>query len=147
MWKSLSGNMQPFKLGEKAGKRLAAVTGQNRDFKRIPHGVYTLLYDTSSRDRLFPSCGRTGKRRQATAYGKCLVEYDKLPICSLPEGGGGKTYFILTLIEALLRTNAVLFVFSSKDPRGPCRFCPSGYVTRCTSKKEDMLHLHLGRFL
>ncbi|MFR3022564.1 hypothetical protein [Evtepia gabavorous] len=29
--------------------------------------------------------------------------------------GGGKTYFILTLIEALLRTNAVLFVLDPKN--------------------------------
>ena len=29
--------------------------------------------------------------------------------------GGGKTYFILTLIEALLRTNAVLSVLDPKN--------------------------------
>lgn len=29
--------------------------------------------------------------------------------------GGGKTYFILTLIEALLRTNAILFVLDPKN--------------------------------
>ena len=35
-------------------------------------------------------------------------EYDKLPHMLIAGGtGSGKTYFILTLIEALLRTNAV----------------------------------------
>ena len=43
-------------------------------------------------------------------------EYDKLPHMLIAGGtGGGKTYFILTLIEALLRTNAVLFVLDPKN--------------------------------
>ena len=43
-------------------------------------------------------------------------EYDKLPHMLIAGGtGGGKTYFILTLIEALLRTNAILFVLDPKN--------------------------------
>ncbi len=49
--------------------------------------------------------------------------------------GGGKTYFILTLIEALLRTNAVLFVL---DPRTPTLRIYRRLCRMCTTK-EDML--------
>ena len=43
-------------------------------------------------------------------------EYDKLPHMLIAGGtGGGKTYFILTLIEALLRTNAKLYILDPKN--------------------------------
>lgn len=42
--------------------------------------------------------------------------YDELPHMLIAGGtGGGKTYFILTLIEALLRTEAVLYVLDPKN--------------------------------
>ena len=38
-------------------------------------------------------------------------EYDALPHALICGGtGGGKTYFLLTIIEALLQTNAQLFI-------------------------------------
>ena len=43
-------------------------------------------------------------------------EYDALPHALIAGGtGGGKTYFLLTLIEALLHTNAVLYVLDPKN--------------------------------
>lgn len=43
-------------------------------------------------------------------------EYDKLPHMLIAGGtGGGKTYFILTLIEALLKTDAKLYVLDPKN--------------------------------
>lgn len=43
-------------------------------------------------------------------------EYDKLPHMLIAGGtGGGKTYFILTIIEALLRCNAVMYVLDPKN--------------------------------
>ncbi|MFG0950863.1 ATP-binding protein, partial [Clostridioides difficile] len=42
-------------------------------------------------------------------------EYDALPHALICGGtGGGKTYFILTIIEALLHTNAVLYILDPK---------------------------------
>ena len=42
--------------------------------------------------------------------------YDSLPHMLIAGGtGGGKTYFILTIIEALLRTNAVLHILDPKN--------------------------------
>ena len=43
-------------------------------------------------------------------------EYDALPHALICGGtGGGKTYFILTIIEALLHTNAVLYILDPKN--------------------------------
>jgi DNA helicase HerA-like ATPase len=43
-------------------------------------------------------------------------EYDQLPHMLIAGGtGGGKTYFILTLIEALLKTNAKLYILDPKN--------------------------------
>ena len=43
-------------------------------------------------------------------------EYDALPHALIAGGtGGGKTYFLLTLIEALLHTNAVLHILDPKN--------------------------------
>ena len=43
-------------------------------------------------------------------------EYDALPHALIAGGtGGGKTYFLLTLIEALLHTNAVLYILDPKN--------------------------------
>ena len=43
-------------------------------------------------------------------------EYDALPHALIAGGtGGGKTYFLLTIIETLLQTNAVLFILDPKN--------------------------------
>ena len=43
-------------------------------------------------------------------------EYDALPHALIAGGtGGGKTYFLLTLIEALLHTDAVLYILDPKN--------------------------------
>lgn len=43
-------------------------------------------------------------------------EYDALPHALIAGGtGGGKTYFLLTLIEALLHTEAVLYILDPKN--------------------------------
>lgn len=45
-----------------------------------------------------------------------MWEYDALPHALIAGGtGGGKTYFLLTLIEALLHTNAVLYILDPKN--------------------------------
>ena len=67
-------------------------------------------------------------------------EYDKLPHMLIAGGtGGGKTYFILTLIEALLRTNAVLFVLDPKKRR-PCGL--TGGYAGCVLQKGRYAHLY-----
>lgn len=64
-------------------------------------------------------------------------EYDKLPHMLIAGGtGGGKTYFILTLIEALLRTNAVLFVL---DPKNADLADLQAVMPEVYYKKEDTL--------
>ena len=64
-------------------------------------------------------------------------EYDKLPHMLIAGGtGGGKTYFILTLIEALLKTNAKLYILDPKnaDLADLATVMPDVYY-----KKEDMI--------
>lgn len=64
-------------------------------------------------------------------------EYDKLPHMLIAGGtGGGKTYFILTLIEALLKTNAKLYILDPKnaDLADLATVMPDVYY-----KKEDMM--------
>ena len=50
--------------------------------------------------------------------------------------GGGKTYFILTIIEALLRTNAVLYIL---DPKNADLADLGTVMDRVYYKKEDMI--------
>ena len=75
---------------------------------------YTLLYDTiANRISIEDVQAKDGRLRLMK---NVWWEYDKLPHMLIAGGtGGGKTYFILTLIEALLRTNAVLFVLDPKN--------------------------------
>jgi len=75
---------------------------------------YTLLYDTiANRISIEDVQAKDGRLRLME---NIWWEYDKLPHMLIAGGtGGGKTYFILTLIEALLRTNAVLFVLDPKN--------------------------------
>ena len=75
---------------------------------------YTLLYDmianriTIDEVRAENGCLRLMKN--------LVWEYDALPHALIAGGtGGGKTYFLMTLIEALLHTNAVLYILDPKN--------------------------------
>ena len=63
-------------------------------------------------------------------------EYDKLPHMLIAGGtGGGKTYFILTIIEALLRTNAQMYVL---DPKNADLADLSAVMPEVYYRKEDI---------
>ncbi len=72
---------------------------------------YVLLYDTIANRISIDEVQAAGGslRLMKNVY----WEYDKLPHMLI--AGGGKTYFILTIIEALLRTNAELYVLDPKN--------------------------------
>ena len=75
---------------------------------------YVLLYDTIANRITIDEVQAAGGslRLMKNVY----WEYDKLPHMLIAGGtGGGKTYFILTIIEALLRTNAELYVLDPKN--------------------------------
>ena len=64
-------------------------------------------------------------------------EYDKLPHMLIAGGtGGGKTYFILTIIEALLHTDSVLYVL---DPKNADLADLQTVMPNVYYKKEDMI--------
>jgi DNA segregation ATPase FtsK/SpoIIIE-like protein len=75
---------------------------------------YTLLYDTIA-NRL--SIEEVSVKDGAMRLMKNLVwAFDSLPHMLIAGGtGGGKTYFILTIIESLLQTNAKLFILDPKN--------------------------------
>jgi len=96
---------------------------------------YTLLYDTIA--------NRISIADVQTEHGKLRLmknvwwEYDKLPHMLIAGGtGGGKTYFILTLIEALLHTNAILYVL---DPKNADLADLEAVMPNVYYKKEDMI--------
>ena len=72
---------------------------------------YTLLYDMIA-NRI--TIDEVRAENGCLKLMKNLVwEYDALPHALIAGGtGGGKTYFLLTLIEALLHTNAVLYILT-----------------------------------
>lgn len=75
---------------------------------------YVLLYDTiGNRITIDEVQAKNGSLKlMANVY----WEFDKLPHMLIAGGtGGGKTYFILTIIEALLRTNAQMYVLDPKN--------------------------------
>ena len=75
---------------------------------------YLLLYDTiANRISIDTVKAEHGSLKlMENVYWK----YDKLPHMLIAGGtGGGKTYFILTIIEALLHTNAVLYILDPKN--------------------------------
>lgn len=96
---------------------------------------YTLLYDTiANRISIENVQAQGGKLRLMK---NVWWEYDKLPHMLIAGGtGGGKTYFILTLIEALLRTNAVLFIL---DPKNSDLADLQAVMPNVYYRKEDML--------
>ena len=75
---------------------------------------YVLLYDTiANRITIAEVQAKDGKLRLMK---NVWWEYDKLPHMLIAGGtGGGKTYFILTIIEALLRCNAVMYMLDPKN--------------------------------
>lgn len=75
---------------------------------------YTLLYDTvANRISIQDVQAKGGSLRLMK---NVWWEYDSLPHMLIAGGtGGGKTYFILTIIEALLRSNAIMYVLDPKN--------------------------------
>ncbi|MDT2739152.1 FtsK/SpoIIIE domain-containing protein [Enterococcus canintestini] len=96
---------------------------------------YTLLYDTiSSRISIDDVLASDGKVRLME---NVWWEYDKLPHMLIAGGtGGGKTYFILTLIEALLHTDSELYIL---DPKNADLADLGSVMENVYYKKEDIL--------
>ena len=95
---------------------------------------YVLLYDTiANRITINEVQAKNGKLRLMK---NVWWEYDKLPHMLIAGGtGGGKTYFILTIIEALLRCNAVMYVL---DPKNADLADLSVVMPEVYYKKEDI---------
>ena len=96
---------------------------------------YTLLYDTiANRLSIDEVQAKDGKLRLMT---NVWWEYDKLPHMLIAGGtGGGKTYFILTLIEALLHTNSKLTIL---DPKNADLADLGSVMGNVYYRKDDML--------
>ena len=95
---------------------------------------YVLLYDTiANRITIDEVQAENGSLRLMK---NVWWEYDKLPHMLIAGGtGGGKTYFILTIIEALLRCNAVMYVL---DPKNADLADLSVAMPEVYYKKEDI---------
>ncbi|WP_397334342.1 FtsK/SpoIIIE domain-containing protein [Oceanobacillus sojae] len=95
---------------------------------------YTLFYDMiANRISIDEVIAQNGSLKLMESF---YWEYDKLPHMLIAGGtGGGKSYFILTLIEALLKTEAKLYVLDPKnaDLADLATVMPDVY-----HKKEDM---------
>ena len=96
---------------------------------------YTLLYDMiANRISIDDMQAESGKLRLMK---NIWWEYDKLPHMLISGGtGGGKTYFILTLIEALLGTNAKLYIL---DPKNADLADLGSVMNEVYYQKEDIL--------
>src|SRR5690625_30790 len=75
---------------------------------------YVLFYDMiANRISIQEVTSQNGSLKLMESF---YWEYDKLPHMLIAGGtGGGKTYFILTLIEALLKTYAKLYILYPKN--------------------------------
>ena len=95
---------------------------------------YVLLYDTiANRITIDEVQAKHGSLRLMK---NIWWEYDKLPHMLIAGGtGGGKTYFILTMIEALLKCNAVMYVL---DPKNADLADLSAVMPEVYYKKEDI---------
>lgn len=97
--------------------------------------VYTMLYDTiSNRISIDQVEAKDGSLRLME---NVYWSYDDLPHMLIAGGtGGGKSYFILTLVETLLRTNAELYILDPKnsDLADLAVVLPNVYY-----RKEDMM--------
>lgn len=96
---------------------------------------YTLLYDTiANRISIEEVKADNGKLKLME---NVWWEYDKLPHMLIAGGtGGGKTYFILTLIESLLQTHATLYIL---DPKNADLADLDVAMPNVYYKKEDMM--------
>lgn len=96
---------------------------------------YVLLYDTiANRISINDVKVKDGSLKLMKSV---YWEFDKLPHMLITGGtGGGKTYFILTIIEALLNTNSILYVLDPKnaDLADLKEVMPNVYY-----KKDDMI--------
>lgn len=97
---------------------------------------YTLLYDTiASRIQIDEATAHDGRLKLMDSV---YWEYDKLPHMLIAGGtGGGKSYFILTIIEALLHTNANLYIL---DPKNSDLADLDTVMNNVYYRKDDMLH-------
>lgn len=95
---------------------------------------YVLLYDTiANRITINEVRAEKGKLRLMK---NVWWEYDKLPHMLIAGGtGGGKTYFILTIIEALLRCDSVMYVL---DPKNADLADLAAVIPEVYYKKEDI---------
>lgn len=96
---------------------------------------YILLYDTiGNRISIDQVAAKNGQMKLM----ECVFwEFDALPHMLIAGGtGGGKTYFLLTLIESLLHTNANLFIL---DPKNADLADLETVMPNVYSKKEEML--------
>ncbi|MDK0866836.1 FtsK/SpoIIIE domain-containing protein [Clostridium perfringens] len=96
---------------------------------------YVLLYDTIANrisiDEVKVSNGSL--KLMKSVY----WEFDKLPHMLIAGGtGGGKTYFILTIIEALLSTDSILYVL---DPKNADLADLKTVMPNVYYKKDDMI--------
>ncbi|NVS58978.1 DUF87 domain-containing protein [Listeria monocytogenes] len=96
---------------------------------------YILLYDTiNSRIAIDDVQAQNG---QLKLMDNVWWAYDSLPHMLIAGGtGGGKTYFILTIIEALLQTNATIYVL---DPKNADLADLETVMPNVYYKKEDMI--------
>lgn len=96
---------------------------------------YTLLYDTiASRIQIDEATAHDGSLKLMDSV---YWEYDKLPHMLIAGGtGGGKSYFILTIIEALLHTNANLYIL---DPKNSDLADLDTVMNNVYYRKDDML--------
>ena len=96
---------------------------------------YTMLYDMIA-NRISIAEVRVEHGSMRLMKNICW-EFDALPHALICGGtGGGKTYFILTIIEALLRTNAVLYIL---DPKNADLADLGTVMNNVYYKKEDMI--------
>ncbi len=96
---------------------------------------YTLLYDTiASRITIDEVVAKDGRLK---LMNNVYWAYDSLPHMLIAGGtGGGKTYFILTLIEALLHTDSKLYVL---DPKNADLADLENIMDNVYYRKDDML--------
>lgn len=96
---------------------------------------YTLLYDMIANRIDISQVKAEGGRLRLMK--NIWWEYDSLPHMLISGGtGGGKTYFILTIIEALLQTDSILYVLDPKnaDLADLAEVMPNVYY-----KKDEMI--------
>ncbi len=95
---------------------------------------YTLFYDMiANRISIDEVIAQDGSLKLMESF---YWEYDKLPHMLIAGGtGGGKSYFILTLIEALLKTDAKLYIL---DPKNADLADLSAVMPDVYYKQEDM---------